>query len=110
MKYLNRSVENQLNTWKDEQDRFLLLIRGARQVGKSSLVKQFGKQFQYFIELNLDMNPEIGKVFEGNMEPHRICDELALIYNTPIEPGKTLLFIDEIQNSLAAISSLRFFL
>lgn len=109
MKYLNRIIESQLNTWKVEQDRFPLLIRGARQVGKSSLVKQFGKQFQYFIELNLEINPEISKVFEENLEPHRICDELALIYNTPIEPGKTLLFIDEIQSSLSAISSLRFF-
>jgi predicted AAA+ superfamily ATPase len=109
MKYLNRDIESQLNIWKNEQDRFPLLIRGARQVGKSSLVKQFGKQFQYFIELNLELNPEISKVFEGNLEPHRICDDLALIYNTPIEPGKTLLFIDEIQSSLAAISSLRFF-
>jgi len=109
MKYLNRVIESRLNTWKGEQDRFPLLIRGARQVGKSSLVKQFGKQFQYFIELNLEISPEISKVFEENLEPHRICDELALIYNTPIEPGKTLLFIDEIQSSLSAISSLRFF-
>ncbi|MCF8374084.1 MAG: AAA family ATPase [Bacteroidales bacterium] len=109
MKYLYRDIENQLNTWINEQDRLPLLIRGARQVGKSSLVKQFGKQFQYFMELNLELNPEISKVFEANLEPHRICDELALIYNTPVEPGRTLLFIDEIQSSLAAISSLRFF-
>ena len=109
MKYLNRAIDSRLNTWKGEQDRFPLLIRGARQVGKSSLVKQFGKQFQYFIELNLELSPEISKVFEENLDPHRICDELALIYNTPIVPGKTLLFIDEIQSSLSAISSLRFF-
>jgi len=109
MKYLNRDIESQLNKWKNEQNRFPLLIRGARQVGKSSLVKQFGKQFQYFIEVNLELNPEFSKIFEKNRDPYRICEELALIYNTPIEPGKTLLFIDEIQNSLAAISSLRFF-
>jgi len=109
MKYLNRDIESELNIWKDEQDRFPLLIRGARQVGKSSLVKQFGKQFKYYIELNLELNPEFSKVFEVSKDPHRICDELSLIYNTPIEPGKTLLFIDEIQSSLAAISSLRFF-
>jgi len=109
MKYLNRDIESELNIWKDEQDRFPLLIRGARQVGKSSLVKQFGKQFKYYIELNLELNPEFSKVFEVSRDPHRICDELSLIYNTPIEPGKTLLFIDEIQSSLAAISSLRFF-
>ncbi|MBT7394347.1 MAG: ATP-binding protein [Prolixibacteraceae bacterium] len=109
MKYLSRSVEDQLNIWKDEEDRLPLLIRGARQVGKSSLVKQFGRQFQYYLELNLEMNPEMTKVFEGNLDPHRICTDLSLIYNTPIEPGKTLLFIDEIQTSLPALSSLRFF-
>jgi uncharacterized protein len=109
MKYLSRSIDSQLNIWKDEPDRFPLLIRGARQVGKSSLVKQFGKQFKYYIELNLELNPEFRKVFEENLDPRRICDELALIYNTPIEPGNTLLFIDEIQNCLPAISSLRFF-
>ncbi len=109
MRYLSRSVENELNIWKEEPNRLPLLIRGARQVGKSSLVKQFGQQFQYYLELNLEMDPEISKVFEGNLEPHRICDDLALIYNTPIIPGKTLLFIDEIQTSLSAIASLRFF-
>jgi len=109
MRYLSRSAENELNIWKEERNRLPLLIRGARQVGKSSLVKQFGQQFQYYLEVNLEMNPEISKVFDGSREPHRICDDLALIYNTPIEPGKTLLFIDEIQTSLSAIASLRFF-
>lgn len=109
MRYLYRNIESHLNTWKNEQDRLPLLIRGARQVGKTFLVRQFAKKFQYYIELNLELNPEISKVFEGNLYPHRICEELSLIYNTPIKPGKTLLFIDEIQESLPAISSLRFF-
>ena len=109
MKYLSRNIESRLNTWKNEQDRYPLLIRGARQVGKSSLVRQFGKKFQYYIELNLELNPELQQVFETNLQPKRICDELSLIYNIPVEPGKTLLFIDEIQACLPAISSLRFF-
>ncbi|MBK6966128.1 MAG: ATP-binding protein [Bacteroidales bacterium] len=109
MRYLRRNIENQLNTWKNEQDRFPLLIRGARQVGKSFLVRQFGKQFQYYIELNMELDPGLGRVFDGSLEPHRICDELSVIYNTPVEPGKTLLFIDEIQACLRAVSSLRFF-
>ena len=109
MRYLYRNIESELNSWKIEPDRFPLLVRGARQVGKSSVVRQFGKKFQYYVELNLELYPELCKVFEGDLNPHRICDELALIYNTPIEPGKTLLFIDEIQACLPAISSLRFF-
>ncbi len=109
MRYLHRNIESHLNAWKNEQDRFPLLIRGARQVGKTFLVKQFGKKFQYYIEVNLELNPEISKVFEGNLHPLRICEELSLIYNTPIKPGETLLFIDEIQACLPAISSLRFF-
>ncbi|MFC2110904.1 ATP-binding protein [Bacteroidota bacterium] len=109
MRYLNRNIESLLYTWKDDQERFPLLIRGARQVGKSSLVRQFGKQFQYYLEINLELNPELSKVFEANLQPQRICDELSLIYNIPVEPGKTLLFIDEIQACLPAVSSLRFF-
>ena len=109
MRYLNRDIENQLNIWKEQEDRFPLLIRGARQVGKSSVIRQFGEKFQYYIELNLEQNVELRKVFDGNLDPHRICEELSLIYNTPIESGQTLLFIDEIQAFLPAISSLRFF-
>ncbi len=109
MQYLHRNIEYQLNNWLNDNDHLPLLIRGARQVGKSSLVRQLGKQFKYFLEINLELNPEIGEVFKGNLQPQRICNELSLIFNMPIEAGKTLLFIDEIQACPAAISSLRFF-
>lgn len=109
MQYLHRDIEEQLNAWKDDPGRLPILIRGARQVGKSSLVREFGKQFEYYLEVNLELKPSVAEVFEQDLDPYRICQELSLIYNVPVEPGKTLLFIDEIQQSKPAISALRFF-
>lgn len=109
MAYIERDIENELIQWKSSKDRQPLVIRGARQVGKSSLVRHFGMQFKYFIEINLDLDVEIRTVFENTLRPHEICEQIALFYNTPVIPGETLLFIDEIQNSLRAISSLRYF-
>lgn len=109
MEYLHRDIEAYLSEWKVDSNRLPLLIRGARQVGKSSLVREFGKKFKYYIEVNLELNPAISQIFNQDLNPHRICDELSLMFNVPIEPGNTLLFIDEVQQSQAAISSLRFF-
>jgi len=109
MHYLHRDIEEQLTAWKDDSNRLPILIRGARQVGKSSLVREFGKQFEYYLEVNLELKPSVAEVFEQDLDPHRICQDLSVIYNVPVEPGKTLLFIDEIQQSKPAISALRFF-
>ncbi len=109
MSYYTRDIETELLQWKTETDRHPLLIRGARQVGKSSVIRHFGLQFESFVELNLEQDVQARKVFENSLQPKRICDELSVLYNIAIEPGKTLLFIDEIQSCLPAISSLRFF-
>jgi predicted AAA+ superfamily ATPase len=109
MKYLHRNIEADIMQWKNDKERFPLLIRGARQVGKSSAVREIGKNFEYFLEINFEISPEAAKIFEQNLVPQRICQELSLIFNVPIEAGKTLLFFDEIQACVPAISSLRFF-
>jgi predicted AAA+ superfamily ATPase len=109
MQYFYRNIEPELLQWKSETEHFPLLIRGARQVGKSSVIREFGKQFDYFMEINFEINPEISKVFDADFQPQRICQELSLLHNIPIEAGKTLLFFDEIQSCVPAISSLRFF-
>ncbi|MBP1675835.1 MAG: ATPase, superfamily [Bacteroidetes bacterium] len=109
MAYFKRDIEVELNKWKNDTDRQPLIIRGARQVGKSSLVRQFGKQFRYFIEINLEQDVEVQKIFENSLRPKVICEQLSVFYNTPIVVGETLLFIDEIQNCLPAISVLRYF-
>ena len=108
--YINRNVDSDLLAWMQEKKRKPLLLRGARQVGKSSAVRQLAKQFDHFLEINFEMDKNARDLFAKNdLNPQKLCQELAVIYNTPIVPGKTLLFLDEIQSSLSAISSLRFF-
>jgi len=108
--YISRKIDNDLLLWTRESNRKPLLLRGARQVGKSSAVRHLAEQFDYFLEINFELNSEARDLFaKGDLSPFKLCQELAAIYQTPIIPGKTLLFFDEIQSSVPAISSLRFF-
>lgn len=109
MTYHTRDIEIELLRWKNDNERNPLLIRGARQVGKSSVVRHFGLQFSNLIEVNFEQNRDAIRVFETSLNPRQICEQLSILYNTPIVPGETLLFLDEIQSCLPAISSLRFF-
>jgi len=109
MVYYRRDIENELIRWKNDKERQPLLIRGARQVGKSSVVRNFGKGFKSYLEINFEQDTEVRSIFEGNLRPKSICDQLSVLYETSIIPGETLLFFDEIQSCLPAISSLRFF-
>jgi len=84
-------------------------LRGARQVGKSSAVKHLGTHFKHFIEINFDENKEVRSFFESSLAPQEICEQLALYYHTPIIPGETLLFFDEIQSCQPALAKLRYF-
>ena len=108
-KYFARNIDHHLLAWKNDLHHKPLLLRGARQVGKSSAVRQLGKTFEYFLEINFERNPEIKQLFSSSLNPIEICAKLSAIYNLPIIPGKTLVFFDEIQVCLSAISSLRFF-
>lgn len=107
--YIPRTIDKELLKWKEDRRHKPLLIRGARQVGKSSAVRHLAKSFKYFVELNLERDKNLKKIFEGDLSPQRICRDLSVLVSTPIIPGETLLFIDEIQGSKEAISSLRFF-
>lgn len=107
--YLTRKIDKELLLWKDENERKPLLIRGARQVGKSSSVRKLGEHFEYFLEINFEENKKVQSLFEGELTPQLLCENLAVMFDTTIESGKTLLFFDEIQACIPAISSLRFF-
>jgi len=109
MSYIHRDIEESLAQWKNDIDRKPLLIRGARQVGKSSVVRNFGKRFKNFVEINFESDVDAKSIFSGNLIPQRICEQISVLYNTPIIAGETLLFLDEIQSCAPAISSLRFF-
>lgn len=107
--YIHRNIDSELIAWKEDSMRKPLLLRGARQVGKSSAVKNFGKQFEYFAEVNFERNKAIKTFFQGDIDVRLIAKKISSYINVPIEAGKTLLFLDEIQECPEAIMALRFF-
>ncbi len=109
-KYFQRNIDRELLSWSKEKEHKVLLLRGARQVGKSSAIRHLGKSFEHFLEINFEEDKSVRTFFEGDtLNPKPIVEQLTLRYGVPIIPGKTLLFLDEIQSCIPAISSLRYF-
>jgi len=106
---MKRLIFQYLIEWMDSSKRKPLLIRGARQVGKTHIIRQLGKKFKYFLEINFERTKEIKAIFEENLDPKRICEQLELVFNQKIIPQQTLLFFDEIQACQEAIIALRYF-
>jgi predicted AAA+ superfamily ATPase len=107
--YIARDIDKELLIWKNSKNRKPLLLRGARQVGKTSTVRNLAKHFEYFLEINFESDRSIHTLFEGDLSIPRIMEDLSAIYNIPLQPGKTLLFLDEIQSCLPALQTLRYF-
>lgn len=106
---MKRLIYYTLLEWRKLSDHTPLLLRGARQVGKTHVVRQLGKTFKHYIELNFEKNPELAKIFELDLDPLRISREISLALNKVLKPGETLLFLDEIQEVPRAIIALRYF-
>ncbi|HBI22605.1 MAG TPA: hypothetical protein DDY37_08550, partial [Legionella sp.] len=94
---MKRIIDHFLLKWKHNSHRKSLLLRGARQVGKTYSVRKLGTTYDDFVEINFELRTDAHGIFEKNLDPHRILRELSLITRKPITPGKTLLFLDEIQ-------------
>lgn len=109
MAYFRRHIDEQLLEWKNSDSHKPLLIRGARQVGKSTAVRELGKTFKYYVEINLEKQPTMQQMFTEDIDVKKICEKLSGTLSIPIIAGQTLLFIDEIQVSKEAIMSLRYF-
>jgi predicted AAA+ superfamily ATPase len=109
MIYLKRNIDKTLFAWKQEQTRKPLLLRGARQVGKTSAIVHFATHFEYFVHVNLDESKAYRQLFEQTDDVERIIEQLSVLTNIPILPGRTLVFLDEIQTSAAALRKLRYF-
>lgn len=77
--YIQRNIDSELSAWKEDSMRKPLLLRGARQVGKSSAVKNFGKQFEYFAEVNFERNKAIKTFFQGDIDVRLIAKKSAAI-------------------------------
>jgi len=108
-KYIGRNIDKVLLEWKDSAVHKPLLLRGARQVGKSSAVRHFGKQFKHFAEVNFERERSAASFFKGDLDVKLIVSKLSNFLRIPIRPGETLLFLDEIQACPEAIMALRFF-
>lgn len=107
--YHKRIIDEYLLSWAQKKDHKPLLLRGARQTGKSTAVRHLGKQFEGFLEINFEKQPQFKSLFEKDLDVTRIVPLIAVMSNTVIIPGKTLLFLDEIQECPKAIMALRFF-
>ncbi len=105
---MNRIIDAYLRDWKKQANRKALLLRGARQVGKTYAVRGLGATFDELAEINLERNAEFAEVFRGNLDPHRILRDLRLMTGKRLVPGATLLFIDEIQQEPLAVTALRY--
>ena len=106
---MRRSIEQELKKWKDAPTRYPLLLRGARQVGKTYIIEKLGREeFESFEIVNFEAQPEAMACFES-LDPIEIVQRLELVLKRPIFPGKTLLFLDEIQACPQAIVALRYF-
>ena|SRR3990167_4459048 len=104
-----RDIEQSLLRWKNQPDHMPLLLRGARQVGKTFVVEKFGKEhFETVVTINFELQPEMICCFE-KLDPIEIINAIFLATNQKITPKKTLLFLDEIQDCPNAIRSLRYF-
>ncbi|MCP5106133.1 MAG: ATP-binding protein [bacterium] len=106
---MKRTVMVELMKWKDDSRKKPLLIRGARQVGKTYTIRQLGSVFEDFQELNFELKPEAEKAFKSDLDPQRIIRDLSIFTGQKITPGKTLLFFDEIQEAPNAIKAIRYF-
>lgn len=107
---MKRNAIDALVQWKNSNDRKPMVLKGARQVGKTWLMKEFGQQhYQHTVYFNFDEEDELKSIFEVNKNPQRIIELLSLIAGEKILPGETLIIFDEIQECPAALNALKYF-
>lgn len=109
MEYFPRMIDKYLSEWAESRTRKPLLLRGARQVGKSTAVRHLASRFKSYVEVNFEKQPIFAQLFENSLDVNVIVPQLSAMTGVRIVPGETLLFFDEIQECPKAIMSLRFF-
>jgi len=107
---IERQIISRFKQWKDDPGRKPILLKGARQIGKTWAMEEFGREcFEYTAKLDFDRQPELKQAFAVSKEPARIIKELALYCEVPLIEGRTLLIFDEIQECEEALNSLKYF-
>ena len=107
---MQRNASRDLTTWNNKKKRKPLIVLGARQVGKTYLLKEFGKEhFPVIHTLNFETDTRLADIFAKDLEPKRLVRDLSLLIDKPINPKTDLVFFDEIQNAPRALTSLKHF-
>lgn len=107
---MKRNAIQALIKWKNSEDRKPMVLKGARQVGKTWLMKSFGRDYyDNFVYFNFEEEDELKSIFEANKNPQRIIELLSMIVGEKILPGKTLIIFDEIQECPEALNTLKYF-
>lgn len=107
---MQRYIKKQLLEWKNRKDRKPLILKGARQVGKTYILKEFGEEeYENIAYFNFDHDENLKELFVNTKDPKRILEQLALVAGKAIKPGKTLIIFDEIQECSDALNSLKYF-
>ena len=84
MKYLKRQIDKELEAWKSSEEHKPLLLRGARQVGKSSAIRHLGESFPYFLEVNFERDKTVKEFFDGDLDVKFISEQLSHIIGCPL--------------------------
>ncbi len=107
---MKRDLYARLLSWKSSPRRKPLVLQGARQVGKTWLLKAFGNsEYDHLASFNFDEDPGLDDLFQGSLEPSTLIERLSAYDNERIKPGATLIVLDEIQESPGALNSLKYF-
>jgi predicted AAA+ superfamily ATPase len=107
---MKRDLYSALTDWKQSKFRKPLILKGARQVGKTYLLKEFGrKEFESTAYLNFERDPALSGLFRGRLDPGDLVRKLSIYLEMPIQPGRTLIIFDEVQDAPEAIGSLKYF-
>ncbi len=107
---MKRFILNELIKWKESKYRKPLILKGARQIGKTYILKQFGKEnYEGVAYFNFDHDEDLYNLFNNTKDPKRILEQLSFIYGKAIQPERTLIIFDEIQECPNALNSLKYF-
>ena len=108
--FMKRNAMEELKKWQTDPERKPMVLRGARQVGKTWLMKEFGRTcYENYVYFNFDEEDELKSIFADSKNPTRIIELLSMLSGKKIIPGKTLIIFDEIQECSEALNALKYF-
>ena len=106
---LKREISERLYSWKNENKKKALCVIGARQIGKTTIIREFArKEYEYFVEVNFILDKGADQIFDGKLDADTIIENLTAFKMQKLEPGKTLIFLDEIQECPNARCAIKF--